>query len=107
MSEDTKSPLSWLFVALIGASALITFGGGIPVQASGDHDQAALLRNDGDILPLSVLLQRQELAGLRVLEAELERKNGRLVYELELLDESGHVDERYYDASSGQPLSHR
>lgn len=104
MLNSTKSRLSWLFVALVGVSAAILFIGDIPVAASSDHGQALDLRAGGDILPLVELLQREELAGLRVLEAELEREDGRLVYELELLDESGRVYERYYDAASGQPV---
>jgi uncharacterized membrane protein YkoI len=47
-------------------------------------------------------MQKRELAGRKVLEAKLERENGTLVYELELLDESGRVVERYYDAATGQ-----
>ncbi len=55
-------------------------------------------------MPLDELLARTELAGLTVLEVELEREDGRLVYELELLDEAGRVHDRYYDAVTGEPL---
>ncbi len=35
---------------------------------------------------------------------ELEHKQGRLVYELELLDEQGRVWEFYFDAASGEMI---
>jgi uncharacterized membrane protein YkoI len=59
---------------------------------------------EGTILPLSELLAREELAGVRVIEAELEHEHGRAVYELELLHDNGRVYERYYDATTGEPL---
>jgi uncharacterized membrane protein YkoI len=65
---------------------------------------AKALRQDGTILPLSELLAREELAGARVIEAELEYEHGRPVYELELLNENGRVYERYYDAKTGKPI---
>ncbi|MCB1774297.1 MAG: hypothetical protein KDI88_11825 [Gammaproteobacteria bacterium] len=80
------------------------FGGVSLVGASDDHDTARQLRSEGNIVPLRELLQHPALADQRVLEAELERENGRLVYELELLDASGRVRERYFDATTGQPL---
>jgi uncharacterized membrane protein YkoI len=94
-----------LFVALLFGVALVLFGGGPPPGAADDHEQARALRRDGDILPLAEVLRRPELAGLRVLEAELEREHDRLVYELELLDGQGRVQERYFDARTGQPLA--
>lgn len=104
MSETGKNPMSWLFIAITLAAAVVLFQGGVPAVAGDDHDQAHDLRHAGDIVPLSQLLARPELAGQRVLEAELETEHGRLVYELELLDEAGRVHERYYDAVTGQPL---
>ena len=105
MSETGKKILSWVFVALIPVSAAVLLHGGPPAVASEDHDVVRALRRGGDILPLSELLAREELAGMRVLEAELEREHGLMVYELELLDEDGRVHERYYDATSGEPPS--
>jgi uncharacterized membrane protein YkoI len=104
MSETRLKTLTWSFVALIGLSASVLLYGGSPATASNDHDVARALRNSGDIRPLSELLQREELAGMRVLEAELDYEHGRAVYELELLDNQGRVSERYYDAATGEPL---
>ena len=104
MSEQKLTKLSWLFVGLAGLSTIVLFGGGVPASASDDHEMAKALRQDGTILPLSELLAREELAGLRVIEAELEYEHGRPVYELELLNENGRVYERYYDAKTGKPI---
>ena len=72
---------------------------------SADHEAAYELSREGRILPLEQILeqQRRDRPG-RVLEVELEREDGRLVYELELLDAGGRVWELYYDAASGQLL---
>ena len=104
MSEYRAIGLSWLFVALALGSAGVLFLDGGPAASPGDHDEAHELRHTGNILPLSQLMGRPELVGRRVLEAELEREDGRVIYELELLDEAGRVHERYYDAVTGQPL---
>lgn len=105
MSELFRNRLSWLFVGAIAVSAILLLGGGFPADASGDdHELIRELREDGEILSLSTLLERDGLQGLRVLEAELEREDGRMVYELELLDADGRVIEKYFDAVSGEPL---
>ena len=104
MSETTRTKLSWLFVALLMGVAVLAFGTGSRVAASDDHDAIQALREDGRILPLSTVLASDDLAGMRVLEADLEREHGRFVYELEVLDAGGHVTERYYDAVTGQRI---
>ncbi|MCW9023317.1 MAG: PepSY domain-containing protein [Gammaproteobacteria bacterium] len=72
-----------------------------------DHERARELVKRGEIIALEQLLQQvisQHEGKLRLLEAELERKSGRLVYELELVDEQGVVRELYFDAKTGVPL---
>jgi hypothetical protein len=86
-----------LIATLAGALATATL-------ASPDHDEARLLRERGDIVPLAELLRHPSLASQRILEAELEYEHGRLVYELEILDADGRVRERYFDAATGEPL---
>lgn len=104
MPEQTLTKFSWVLVGLMGMSAVALFGGWVPVGASNDHEVAKVLRQEGTILPLSELLAREELVGVRVIEAELEHEHGRAVYELELLHDNGRVYERYYDAATGEPL---
>ena len=67
-----------------------------------DQEQARHLVESGEILPLARILQlqRAHLQG-RLLDLELEREHGRLVYELELLGSDGVVRELEIDASSG------
>lgn len=106
MSESGNNRLTWLFVG-ITVFAAGTLLGGVTVNASDsdDHDRAHDMRISGEIRPLSEILGRSELAGMRVLEAELDDESGRLVYELELLNATGGVEKRYYDAANGQPMS--
>lgn len=68
-----------------------------------DHDKARELREAGKILPLETILSKvkKEKMG-RVLEVELEKKQGRYYYELELLDNEGIVWEQMIDARTGE-----
>ena len=74
-----------------------------PVFA-GQEEARELVRR-GEIVPLEQLIRQanQHVPG-RVIEAELERDDGRLVYELELLDEHGQVWEFVFDAHNGKLL---
>lgn len=76
--------------------------GSPPLPASEDHEAARDLVNSGTILPLEAILDAayQRFPG-RLLEAELEREDGQLVYELEILTERGQVLELLYDARKG------
>ena len=78
----------------------------LPAWADDDHDVARELRQQGKVLPLSEILQRAGVNSKtdQVLEVELERKNGRLVYEIETLGRDGVVRKRLFDAKSGKPL---
>ena len=84
---------------------LFSFFIGGTVWADEDHERARELVKSGEIMPLEQLLQKvlnKELGKLRLLEAELEREEGRLVYELELVDEKGVVRELLFDAKTGE-----
>ena len=86
------------FVFLIGSN----------VWADEDHERARELVKSGEIIALEQLLQKivtSEEGKLRLLEAELEKKSGRLVYELELVDEKGLVRELLFDAKTGEALA--
>ncbi len=67
--------------------------------------EARQLAQEGKILPLQEILQRieQDLPG-QILELELERKRGLVIYEIELLDEQGTVWELKVDAATGDVL---
>ncbi|MDH3342683.1 MAG: hypothetical protein OEM07_03075, partial [Gammaproteobacteria bacterium] len=69
---------------------------GSNVWADEDHERARELVRSGEIIALEQLLQKideQSPGKIRLLEADLEQKKGRLVYELELVDEQGVVRE--------------
>lgn len=75
--------------------------------ADEDHERARELVKSGEIIALEQLLQNissQQSTQFRLLEAELERKNGQLVYELELVDENGMVREMLFNAKTGEAL---
>lgn len=75
--------------------------------AASDHGKALELREAGEILPLEVIIDKARAAQAgQMLEAELEREHGRLVYEIELLGEDGNYYELYLDARTGELLKH-
>lgn len=68
-----------------------------------DQDEAFALRQQGVILSLERLLD-QAMArhpGARLLEAELEKKQGQYAYEVELVTAEGVVREIKLDATTG------
>lgn len=81
-----------------------------PVLASdrADHDRARAALQAGDILPLATVLQRvaAEHPG-QVLDVELERDDGRWVYEIKLLQASGGLLKLEVDAASARVLKAR
>ena len=105
MSELRKIQLSWGFIIVTILVGEVLFSDLSPVMASDDHEEVRQLQNEGKIISLSELIDQTPLKGMRVIEAELERENGRLVYEIEFLDPEGRVYEQYFDATTGQALS--
>jgi uncharacterized membrane protein YkoI len=89
----------------------------LPVAAEGpadakarlnDHDWALQAVRAGEIRSVADILQRLEREFLGyVLEIELDRERGRIVYEIELLAPSGHVLELVYDARTAVLVSAR
>ena len=93
--------------SLLQTVLLVLFFISSNVWADEDHERARELVKSGEIIPLEQLLQQiitKEEGKLRLLEAELERKSGRLVYELEMVDEQGVVRELLFDAKTGKSL---
>ncbi len=90
-------PAGVILAAVLGMAAV--------TGSEEDHEEARRLRDAGEVLPLAQILARvQAHHPGRVLEAELEREDGRLVYEIELLGPEGTVRELKVDAASGRVL---
>lgn len=76
-----------------------------PVLADGDHDRARRALEAGEILSLSEILAAAEAVRPgRVIEVELEKDDGRWVYELELVTPDGRLYEMEIDAATGTLL---
>lgn len=91
---------------LLRSMILFVLGGQMSLSlADEDHDEARRLHESGEILSLEVILQRlrPRYPG-KVLEVELERKSGRIIYEVEMLGKDGVVRELYIDARTGEVL---
>jgi uncharacterized membrane protein YkoI len=72
---------------------------------SRDHDRARRAMEAGEILPLSQILKVAHAARPgRVIELELERDDGRWIYELELVTPQGRLYEMEIDAATGTVL---
>jgi uncharacterized membrane protein YkoI len=67
-----------------------------------DHDSVKRLRDEGRILSMSEVMRRvARIQPGQLLEAELDREDGRYVYEIRILDPAGRVHELELDAASG------
>lgn len=70
-----------------------------------DHEDVRKLREAGEVVPLEQLIAKtRRLHPGRLIEAELEKRGGRYVYELEYVDDAGTVWEFRYDAHTGELL---
>ena len=87
-------------IQIAGFTVLLLLQGGVP--ADEDHERVYEMRRAGDILPLEKILKisRQRLSG-KVIEVELEKEDGVLVYELEILDDRNRVWKMNIDAVKG------
>lgn len=70
------------------------------------YDRARRAVRRGEILPMAQLLPRvrARFPG-EMLDVELEREQGRWVYEFKIIDERGWLREIYVDGQSGEILS--
>lgn len=81
---------------------------GAAAYADDDHREARRLAAEGEIQPLVSILERiQAQQPGSILEVELERKKGRMIYEIEILDQQGTVWELKVDAVTGEILKHK
>ncbi len=76
-----------------------------PALADDDHLEARRLMESGAVLPLQTILDRLRLdyPG-RILEVELEKEHGIIIYEIEIVDDDGKVRELSVNASTGELL---
>ena len=90
----------WLMALVVVAMSVVS-----GVQADDDHDRALRALKAGEILPLRVVLERlgRDHAG-EVIEVELERDDGRWVYEIKMLRSDGGVFELEVDARTADVL---
>ncbi len=88
---------TWLFVAAFGFATNAA-------RADYDHNEIKRLRDAGEILPLETIIDnyRERHRGGRIIEVELEFVENRYVYEIEILDDDGTVQELEYDARTGK-----
>ena len=102
----TASLLTGLLAMGLAMFALGNFGGAHEVKA--DPPQDVNMQKDlRDLMPLEQLIIRAESEHPgRLIEAELKCVDGRDIYEIEILDETGKVWETYYDAHSGEQVNH-
>ncbi len=100
-------------VAKLVVSGLLGLAGLLPALPAGahgddDHERARAALRAGEVLPLATLLERlQRSHPGRVLEVELERDDGRWVYEVKLLRADGQLLKLALDARNGDVLSQR
>ncbi|HAY27611.1 MAG TPA: hypothetical protein DIT03_15625 [Candidatus Accumulibacter sp.] len=99
--------------AVAGAALLLALGAGAAAAGDGrsedhDHDRARQALEAGEILPLRTILDRleREYPG-QVMEVELERKDGRWVYEIKLLRRGGALSKLQVDARDGSLIGLR
>jgi uncharacterized membrane protein YkoI len=85
--------------------ALLFLAVSLPALAGEDHDRIRRAAQAGEIVPLSAILEDmdRDFPG-ELIEAELEDKHGRLVYEIKRLTTDGRLLKLYYDARDGSRL---
>jgi uncharacterized membrane protein YkoI len=95
-----KRTLSLSRYILVSLSALLAVS---PVQSDESASVARQLLKEGKIMPLQeILMKAKVIKPGQVIETDLEREDGRYVYELEILDEQGQVWELELDAQTGE-----
>lgn len=82
--------------------------GGRGAEQEKEHDAVRVIKQRGDILSLDEILRKaDEQHTGRVLESDLEQKNGRYIYEVEVVDDQGRVWEMKFDARTGEVLKEK
>lgn len=93
---------------LAACAVLALAAAAVPAQARSDQDRARAAVQSGEVQPLAAVLERvQRSHPGRVLEVELEREDGRWIYELKLLQPGGRLLKLEVDAASAEVLRSR
>ena len=72
------------------------------------HQDVRQLRESGKILPMEEILGRARAAQPgQIVEVELEREDGRYVYEVKVIDDADRMHRLELDAGSGEVLRHK
>lgn len=101
-------PPRWPRALLPCVAALWVAAAGADDRREHDHDRARAALKAGEVLPLQQVLERvQRSHPGDVLEVELEREDGRWVYELKLLQGGGRLLRLDVDARTAQVLRTR
>jgi len=97
--HDLMKTIQFLLLTALAASPVLTLASG------SDQDRARAALHAGEVLSLRTILERieRDYPG-QVLEAELERKGGRWIYELKLVQTGRQLIKLEIDASSGEVL---
>ncbi len=95
---------------LLAMAVLCSAAGSMPARASDahDHDRARRALEAGEVIPLRNIIERVEQTHPgQIIEIELERDDGRWLYELKLLRADGSMARLLVDAKDGSVLSVR
>lgn len=99
---------AWPYVALAGALSLALALSPALAGDKGDHDRVRAAVEAGEILPLPALLEQlQRSHPGQVLELELEKEDGRWIYEVKLLQPDGRLLKLELDARDAKVLKQK
>jgi len=91
--------LTFFTVLLCAASALA------PIAHADDDQRIRQLQRSGEILSLEQIFDRaRKVKPGRIVDVDLDKDDGRYIYEIELLERSGKVWEMEFDARTGELL---
>jgi hypothetical protein len=100
-------PFTYRLRVWVGVAVVLTGLNGLPAWADSDHDRARQAVQSGQVLPLPLPAVLEQLAREvpgQVLEVELERDDGRWIYEIKLLQTGGQLVKLKVDAQTAQVL---
>lgn len=98
------TPLRLLAAAALASAAVLSSSA--LANRDRDNDRALRAVEQGEALSLAEILDRirPQLLGGEVVDVAFERTRGRWIYELKVIDRSGHLREFYVDAANAEIL---